>query len=214
MARYTEEQKRIALLLLHEPKTLEQLNQQLNIPYDELTRQIKEMLKLGVVVKEGFPTKYRLKEEIAEKAKKRRELAEEDDNPVRLKVTIEAQGTERSSLERALTDIEGALRKEREFTIYDCVLEKLIQSGDHFSSFLEVNLSVKDFRGLMKLLFFYGPSTIEVLKPEKWTITADDLQDGMVDASNMIYGYNDFIIRQMTKKELQEFSNKLKSKFI
>ena len=213
MGRYTEEQKRIALLLMHEPKTIEQLNQQLNIPYDELTHQVKEMLQLGVVVKEGFPTRYRLKEEIAERAKKRRDLAEEDDNPVRLKVTIEAQATERSGVERALTEMEAALRREPDFTIYECVLEKLIESGSHYSSFLEVNLSVKDFRALMKLLFFYGPSSLEVLKPDKWAITADDLQDGLVDAANMVYGYNDYIIKQMTKKELQEFSNKLKGKF-
>ena len=56
MVAYSEEQKRIALLLLHEPKTIEQLNQQLDIPYDALTRQLREMLQLGVVVKERFPT--------------------------------------------------------------------------------------------------------------------------------------------------------------
>ncbi len=209
---YSEAQKRIALLLMHEPKTIEQLNQQLAIPYDQLMEEIKGMLKLGVVVKDGFPTQYRLKEEIADKARKRKELAEVDDHPVRLKVTIEAQAPERSTVEKALKDIEVALRKEKDFVIYDCVLEKLIQAGNHYSSFLEVNLSTKNFRAIMRLLFFYGPSSIEVLKPDKWTINADDLQDGLVDAANMVYGYNDYIIKQMTKKELQDFSQRLRGK--
>ncbi|MBS3062415.1 MAG: hypothetical protein J4203_00955 [Candidatus Diapherotrites archaeon] len=213
MVAYSEEQKRIALLLLHEPKTIEQLNQQLDIPYDALTRQLREMLQLGVVVKEGFPTQYRLKEEIAERAKKRKEIGEEDSNPVRLKITIEAQATERTGVEKALAEMEAALRKEPDFTVYECVLEKLIQTGEHYSSFLEVNLSVKDFRALMRLLFFYGPSSLEVLKPDKWTISADDLQDGLVDAANMVYSYNEYIIRQMTKKELLDFSKKLKGRF-
>ena len=213
MGRYTEEQKRIALLLMHEPKTIEQLNQQLTIPYDELTNQLKEMLKLGVVVKEGFPTQYRLKEEIAERARKRWELAGEDDNPVRVKVTIEAQAVEKSGVEKALAEMEAALRKEPDMTVYECVLEKLIKSGEHYSSFLEVTISVKNFRALMKLLFFYGPSSLEVLKPDKWSISLDDLQDGLVDAANMVYGYNDYIVKQMTKKELSEFSRKLKGQF-
>ena len=93
------------------------------------------------------------------------------------------------------------------------MLEKLIKSGEHYSSFLEVNISVKNFRALMKLLFFYGPSSLEVLKPDKWSISLDDLQDGLVDAANMVYGYNDYIVKQMTKKELSEFSRKLKGQF-
>ena len=47
MSGFSDEQKKIALLLLSEPKTEEELNKQLNIPYDKLGIELKQMLNLG-----------------------------------------------------------------------------------------------------------------------------------------------------------------------
>ena len=55
--RFSDEQKKIAILLLNEPKTEEQLNKQLNIPFDRLMLELKTMVKLNVISKEGYPTK-------------------------------------------------------------------------------------------------------------------------------------------------------------
>ena len=46
--------KKIALLLLREPKTEEELNKQLNIPHDKLTVELKGMIKLGLISKKGI----------------------------------------------------------------------------------------------------------------------------------------------------------------
>ena len=51
MPAFTEEQKRIAMLLMNEPKTEEELNKQLNMPFDKLTSELKHMLKLKVIWK-------------------------------------------------------------------------------------------------------------------------------------------------------------------
>ena len=60
MSRFTDEQKKIALVLLHSPKTVEELNKQLNIPFDDLNHNLKQMVKLKLVKVEGYPQKYKL----------------------------------------------------------------------------------------------------------------------------------------------------------
>ena len=69
--RFSDEQKKIAILLLNEPKTEEQLNKQLNIPFDRLMLELKTMVKLNVISKEGYPTKYKLKQDIIDEVQKR-----------------------------------------------------------------------------------------------------------------------------------------------
>jgi len=205
----SEEQKRIAVLLMHEPKTVEELNKQLAIPYDKLESELRDMLKKEVVSKSGFPTKYSLKTEILSKVKKRKEIESEDTHKLRLKIIIEGQAIDQDLLKRQLDNIEASLRKEPNFTIYDLALQKIIKEGEHYSSYLDVNLSVKDFRALMRLLFHYGPTSIEVIKPTKIEFTAGELQDGLVDASSLVQGYNEYIIKLLNKKELSEFYSKL-----
>jgi hypothetical protein len=126
-----------------------------------------------------------------------------------LKAIIEAQGIEETILEKELKKIEESLRKEKGFTIYDIALAKTVKSGEHYSSYLDVSLSVKDFRSLVRLMFFYGPVSVEVIKPEKLELTADDLQDAIVDMGEMIQSYNNYIMKSMKKEEIEKFNQKM-----
>ncbi len=70
-------------------------------------------------------------------------------------------------------------------------------------------MSFEAFEPLMHFLFFYGPSVVEVLGPEKVVIDMGDLQRGLLEAATMINGYVHYITRMMTKKEIQEFNKNL-----
>lgn len=209
MGKYTSEQKKIAVLLMHSPKTVEELNNQLNIPYNDLTEQLKGMLKLDVISKSGYPPKYRLKENIVEAVRKRVDIAEKDQFKLRMKVIIEGLAIEEELLKKQMNDVKKALEKEKDFTIYDIRMEKIAKVGEHYSTFLEVNLSVKDFKALVKLMYFFGPSSVEILKPDKLEIPLSDLQDGLVDMAEMIQAYNHYILKMMNRQELAEFHRKL-----
>jgi len=211
MVKYTDTQKRIALLLMHEPKTVEELSNQLNIPYDELMEELKPMLKLELIEKEGYPTKYRLKQQIKEEVKRRKELSEEDKNKLRLLATIEVQAIEEELLKKQLKEIKEAIMREEDFLIYDIREAEPVQQNEYQSSFLEINLSVKDFRALMRLMFLYGPVAVEVIKPQKFETTMDDLQDGLMAVVEIVHTYTDYIARKMSKEELEEFTKKLYS---
>jgi len=210
MPRFNESQKKIAVLLLHESKTAEDLRQQLNIPYDKLMNELRAMLKLEVIAKEeGYPTKYSLKKEIYTAVRKRKMIAETDKNKLRLRINIEVQAIQESLLKKQLQEIQDTIKKEDVFTIYDLTEAEPIQQGEHYSSYLDINLSVKDFHALMRLMFLYGPTSIEVLKPEKIEFSSGELQDGLIVISDIVHSYTEYIARHLNKEELEQFNKKL-----
>ena len=212
MVQYSELQKRIALLLMHEPKTAEDLNKQLNIPYSQLMEELKGMLKLDLISKEGFPTYYKLKENIAQEIQRRKALSEKDENKIRLKAIIEFQAAKKDSLASGMKKVREMLEKEPDFQIYAINPAEVIQEGEHFSSYFDINLSLKDFRAITKLVFSYSPSSIEVLKPRKIELSADDLQDSLVDMSDIVQSYLQTIQKFMNKSELETFREKVVKK--
>lgn len=209
----TEVQKQIAALLFGEPKTVEELHKKLGISEGEIMEHLRGMLRLEVVEKQdGFPVRYGLIGKISEGVHKRREIGETDAYKLRIKAIIEAQALEETLLKKALGDIEAALRKEKDFTVYDITTAEPMQDGEHYSSYLEVNISARSFRALVKFMYFYGPSSVEVVKPSKFEISLQDLQDGLMDMADMIQSYNRYVLNLMSKKELSEFNQRLYDK--
>ena len=209
MPRFSEEQKRIALLLIHGPKTAEDLNGQLNIPFNKLTDELKAMIKLGVIEKQGFPTKYALKKNIANEVQKRKKIAESDLNKLRIRAFVEMQAIEESLLKKQLENLEDAMKKDKSFTLYNIDRAEIEKHGEYYSTYFEINFSVKDFASLMRFLFFYGPSSLEVVKPAKIEFSAQDLQDGLMEASDMVQKYSTVIHRLMNRDELEKFNQSL-----
>ncbi|MBI5884760.1 hypothetical protein HZB89_01535, partial [archaeon] len=62
-----ETQKLIAKSLLGKPKTFEELQKELGGQAGDLMQDLQEMLKLGLIAKEGYPTKYSLAKQVSEK---------------------------------------------------------------------------------------------------------------------------------------------------
>ncbi len=209
MPKFTEEQKRVALLLIHGPKTAEELNQQLNIPFNKLTDELKAMIKLGVIEKQGFPTKYRLKQNITQEVLKRKKIAENDLNKLRIRAFIEMQAIEEGLLKKQVEKLEESMNKDKSFTLYNMSKAPLEKQGDYYSTYLEANFSVKDFTSLISFMFFYGPSSVEVVKPAKIEFSAQDLQDGLVELSDMVQKYSNTIHKLLNRKELEDFNKSL-----
>ncbi len=211
MVRFTEEQKRIASSLFASPKTVDELNRQLNIPFDKLNGQLKHMLKLGLVKVEGYPQKYALAEEVSKGLQRRKEIAEKDPFDLRIKAVIEFKAVEEAFLEKHMKDIGEKLKKNLNYTIYDIYKAKPRKVGDHYSSYFEVNLSARDFTSIVKFMYFFGPSSVEVIKPQKVVLAMDDLQDALGEMAEMIQSYNEAMLRSMAKDELEAFAKNLYS---
>jgi hypothetical protein len=211
MVKFNDEQKKIALLLLNEPKTDEELNKQLNIPYDKLAVELKNMLKLGLISKDGYPTKYKLRQDIIEEVQKRKKIAEKDAFKLRVRGIIEFKAIEETLLKKHLAKISDALKAEPNFTVYSITQAEIIEDKEEemFSSFIEANLSVKDFPSLIRFLFYYAPSTIEVIKPDKIEFSNYEFQEGLLTLTDIFQKYADFITKNLKKDELNKFYKEL-----
>jgi hypothetical protein len=207
MAMFSDEQKKIAVLLLNEPKTEEELNKQLNIPYDKLTLELKTMLKLDLIKKQGYPTRYCLKQEIIEKIEERKKIAEKDAFKIRIRAIIEFKAIEETLLKKHVKKIREAIEKEKDFTIYDIEEAEPIEEDDLLSAYLEVNLSVKNFPSLIKFLFYYGPTSIEVIRPSKIEINQFEFQEGLIELSEIFQKYANFFTKKLNNEELEKFYN-------
>lgn len=209
MAGFSDEQKKIALLLLSETKTEEELHKQLNIPYDKLGMELKEMLKLGLLLKEGYPTRYRLRQDIIEELRKRKKIAEEDSFKIKIRAIIEMKAVEESLLKKHLEKITESIQKEKLFTVYGVTKAEIVEEGDMYSSFLEVTFTAKDFPALIKFLFYYGPTTVEVMKPSKIEFSQYEFQEGLIELSDIFQKYAEYFQKKLTKAELGKFYDKI-----
>ena len=205
MAGFSDEQKKIALLLLSEPKTEEELHKQLNLPYDKLSVELKEMLKLGLVLKEGYPTKYQLRQDIINELQKRKKISEEDSFKIKIRAIIELKAVEENLLKKHLEKISEAIQKEKAFTVYGVNLAEIVEEDGMYSSFIEVTLTAKDFSALVKFLFYYGPTSVEVMKPNKIEFSQFEFQEGLVELADIFQKYATYFSKKLTKAELDKF---------
>jgi hypothetical protein len=205
MAGFSDEQKKIALVLLSEPKTEEDLHNQLNIPYDKLSVELKQMIKLGLVNKEGYPTKYRLRQDIIDELKKRKKISEQDSFKIKIRAIIELKAIEKTLLKKHLEKIKTAIESEKAFTVYGITEAEIVEEEEMYSSFLEVTITVKDFPALVRFMFYYGPTTVEVMKPSKIEFSQFEFQEGMVTLSEIFQKYADFAVKHLNKEEIDRF---------
>lgn len=205
MSRFSDEQKKIALILLNEPKTEEELNKQLNIPYDKLTQELKEMLKLKVITKEGYPTKYKLRQDIVEKIEERKKISEKDSFRIRFNAIIEFKAIEEELLKKHMKKIIDAIKKEKTITIYDINKAEIVSEDDMECSFIELNASIKDFTSLIRFMFYYGPVSMEIIKPSKIEFSQFEFQEGMIELADIFQKYANYFSENLNKQELERF---------
>jgi len=204
---FSDMDRKVGLALYKGPKTPEEIADEVGEDVRDVMDSLKKLIKLKIVVKEGYPPKYRLADNIQEA------LQPEDWESVegiRIHAIIEAQSYDENALKKALESIVKKLKKESGLHIVKHAIPEIEQTDEGiYSGYVEVKLATEGIEPLLRFLFNYGPSVIEVLGPEKIMIDSADLQRGLLDAAGMIQGYVEYISRLMTKKELEEFNKSL-----
>ncbi len=208
---FSDLERKVGLALYNGEKTPEELAEELNEDIRDVMDALKKLIKLKIVVKEGYPPKYRLADNIREAVKPR------DFEPVegiKIYAVIEAQAIDEALAKKALEKLLRNLKKEPGVHVISAEISKIEYDEENglYSGYIEVKLSFEAFEPLMHFMFFYGPSVIEVIGPEKIVLDMGDLHRGLLEAATMINGYVHYITRMMTKKELQEFNRELVKK--
>ena len=176
--------------------------------YEEIVLALKNMLILKLVTKDGYPVKYSLSKDIIERLKTRREMSATDQNPIRVSIIIESMASDKGTLREGMEKIETLLKEDKMYFVYDVTLAEIIvqeQTG-LFSTYIEGEVSCPDFKSLLRLVYYYGVTAIDILKPDKLTIPISDLQEGLFTIVDMTHGYAEMIYK--LKQELSHAQKK------
>ncbi len=208
--RIPEIQRKIAVLLLSEPKTTEEINKQLDVGYAQVTKELNNMLKQNLIKKiDGFPTKYTLEDYIIETIKKRKKVAESDAYRLKLRAIIELQGIDKDLVKINLDKIGNMLKNEKNFTIYDSKISEILEQDNMYFGYLDLTLTLKNFSTLIYFVSYYTPTSVEVISPEKYDLSMFELQDGIMDLSMLVQRYTSEIQKRLTQEEVKKMQDLL-----
>jgi len=161
--------------------------------YDELIKVLKNMLFLKLITKEGYPIKYSLSKEVQESLSEKKKIAETDKNQIKVAILIESKANDKGDLRKAMEQISSALKTDEVYTIYSLDIAEIILHEDLFSTFISAELSCQNISSLFRLIYFYGATSVEILKPDKYTVTISDLQQTSHIITEMTHGYAQMI---------------------
>ena len=204
---FSDLERQIGLKLYEGERTAEELAEELGADIRDVLDALKHLMKLKIVVKEGYPPKYRLSDHIRESLKRDMEEVE----GIKIHAVIEAQAIEEELVRKALEQMKRNLNKERGVHIVSANPSEIRKDEETgmYSAFMDLVLVFEGFEPLMHFLFFYGPSVVEVLGPERVSFDMGDLQRGLLEAASMIQGYVAYITKLMSEKELRDFNKQL-----
>jgi hypothetical protein len=207
--KFNELQLKMSKALMQSPCTVELLAERTGINKTDLEKELQFFLQLKLISLDATTHQYALKPEIVQELNRRKSIEQEDDNAFRLSIIIEAQALEETLLKRQFDKILETMQKEPYFRIYATHMAPPEKIEEKYSSFLDINLSVRDFRALVRLMFFYGPTSVEVLKPKEVKFTLDDFQNGLIDMGEMVHGYAEYIMGILSRQQVEEFNQRL-----
>lgn len=200
-------QKKIAYHLLDGPKSIEQLAKLLGENPFEIEKALKQMVKLKVVNETA--NMFSLSEEVKKGLRERQELREKEKPKLDLQAYIEVSGISEKAVKTRLKTIEERLKADRSLTIYSMEIAEPMKHESDYSAYIELTAGFKDFLSLVRFMYLYGPSTVEIIKPAKLELSAYELQEGLNEMAEFIFKYNAYIARHLKKAELVEFYKKL-----
>jgi hypothetical protein len=193
----------IAKSLSKGAKTDQELKQEIpDAKYEEILEVLRKMLSLKLIKKEGFPVKYSLSDEIVKTLEKRKEMSENDLNKIRTSIIIESKANDKATLREAMEKILKSLKEDQVYFVYDATLADIVVHDDLFSTYISAEVSCPDLFNLFRLIYYYGVTEIDIIKPEKLTVPISDLQHSLATITDMVHGYTNIIYDLKRKNEL------------
>ncbi len=195
MVEYSEEQKRIAKLLLEKPMTLEELREKSGLSASAVNDALAGLVKLRVV--ERVENKYKLIDLIEKKLK-----PQVEDN-VRAVLIIEGISPEKEALEKQMALLEDKIKLEP-MKIIRFEKGEVEKQDEDYSSFFEIEAWFSSLEDLFKVIINYGPSSVHLLEPKSFSLKANEAQSLVNTVVSAVHYYTSLIIMQKFKEYLQK----------
>lgn len=193
----------IAKSLYKSEKTDLELKKEItNVSYEKLMLALKNMLALKLIKKQGFPVKYSLSQEILDTLEKRKKLSENDKNVIKVEIIIESKADDKTALREMMEKLLKTLKEDESYLVYDANIAEIVVHDSLFSTYISAQVSCLDLFTLFKLIYFYGVTSIEILKPDKLMVPISDLQNSLHVLVDMVHGYTNIIYDLKRKNEI------------
>ena len=112
---------------------------------------------------------------------------------------IEIAGYPKEHIEETMKGVVEKLKKEKKvvnFKIFEAEQKEKL-----FSTFSEIEIDVEDFDELMGICFDYMPSSVEILKPDKFNLESKDFENFINDLLAKLHQY-DMIIKNLKAQNM------------
>ncbi|MBS3059988.1 MAG: hypothetical protein J4432_00575 [DPANN group archaeon] len=196
---YTEEQEKIARLLLKGQKTVEDLRDELDMPAADLLSGLKELIKLRVVEKQG--NNYKLIDKITATA------SDDIEEHFKLHMIIEGSGPEKDAVEKQMNLMTQRLKADRiKITMFE--KSEMLKTDVGYNQHIDIEFYVPEFQDAVKMVMNYGPTIVEVLEPRETEITAETMERALQELTASVHYYSEWIAKY--EMAVQELTKKLK----
>lgn len=197
---FNETQKDIAELIFKEPKTIKEISDKLHVPQDDVKKELRLMLKLGVIEKEGekFRLIRRIEEDVSERLKGWKDS-------FRAIIMLDFHGSSEQSVEDGIGKAIEEYEQNPGIKILSKKKEDIIRKEGNFSGIIELELATKKFEDLMDAVSRNGVSSLELLYPDSVTLNLEQAQAILMHMANVVIGYENILrFLQSENKALRE----------
>lgn len=112
---------------------------------------------------------------------------------------IEIAGYPKEHIENTMKGVVNKVRNEKKVLNYK--IYEAEQKERLFSTFAEVEIEIKDFDEFVGICFDYMPSSVEILKPDKFNLNSKDFENFVNDLLAKLHQY-DMIIKNLKAQNM------------
>jgi len=122
-----------------------------------------------------------------------------DEGGIETAFFIESHGNDRETVAEALkATLLKDLRNEQGVTVREVKFHPVIEKEKLYSGFVECNFVARDPQTVIYLSLRYGPSAVEITKPDSFTMSNGELQNMAADTSAAVQALTGRILEMMT----------------
>ncbi len=188
---FSEEEVKVAEKILV-PRTLEEIVRETGFEEEKVKEILAKFDKMGLLKKGGKPQKFVLIEYIQER------LDVKEEYPFEFVCFIEATGFDRKSVEDSLKFLKEKIEKEP-VQIIESEFGEPIENEGMWTGYIHLRVSAKTFRDIVYFIFNYGPSSLELLKPDRYEFSMEEMHDILNDIAGGVHHYISYIGELMMK---------------
>ncbi|MBU1111303.1 MAG: hypothetical protein KJ896_00870 [Nanoarchaeota archaeon] len=112
---------------------------------------------------------------------------------------IEIAGYPKEHIENTMKGVVNKVRNEKKVLNYK--IYEAEQKEKLYSTFAEIEIEIKDFDEFVGICFDYMPSSVEILKPDKFNLNSKDFENFVNDLLAKLHQY-DMIIKNLKAQNM------------